>query len=212
MSERCAGAGCTLEPAHPFHIPGHSTYLHDFVRRPAPTPPTAHVHEWSYLDGNETEGTESVCRCGAVRDDESGSPAPPTDEALRALVDGLKAKHERGDWADGEYGSGGFLPSDDGLECHTCGNWCDIPATLDRILAAARPAGLDAAWSEVELLLPRGWLLSLEQVFPGEHASKWHADAMSTSDITDGSDGWGSTPVEALTNLAAARARRGSEG
>jgi hypothetical protein len=26
-----------------------------------------HRHEWHYYDGNEYEGTEDACRCGAVR-------------------------------------------------------------------------------------------------------------------------------------------------
>lgn len=36
-----------------------------------------HEHEWHYYDGNEMEGTESACACGAVRDDETGTITPP---------------------------------------------------------------------------------------------------------------------------------------
>ena len=54
-----AGACCTLEASHPFHIPGHSTYLHDYRPAPAPTP------------------SEPVARCGwrpGYRTDSCGFP------------------------------------------------------------------------------------------------------------------------------------------
>jgi hypothetical protein len=34
--ERCAKPGCGLESAHPFHVPGHSTYSHPFTPSDAP--------------------------------------------------------------------------------------------------------------------------------------------------------------------------------
>jgi hypothetical protein len=48
-----------------------------------PVTPPAHAHVWHYYDGNETEGTEYRCRCGAMTDDQ---PAPAADEARCAFV------------------------------------------------------------------------------------------------------------------------------
>lgn len=62
---------------------------------------------------------------------------------------------------------------------------------------------IDAAWKEAEAALPDGWSLSLTSYPPGEwdcHATAWNFHG----GVSKGAvDGFGETPAEALTTLAA---------
>lgn len=79
-----------------------------------------------------------------------------------------------------------------------------LRADLDAIVTAARAEGLDAAWAEVERLLPEGWWLGGVQRYGG----RWAAAAWGPAPEWPRCHAEADDPIIALRNLALALAAR----
>lgn len=157
--------------------------------------------------------------------------------ALDGLVDVIREEHRPVAYHWSQSGESGTVCAASVTGLHSrvtrwpCSVESAIVAAFDRL--AVRAEGLDGAWAEVERALPEGWWLHDlcaysfdDHAYRAEACSAGTRDGMSerqsdkpfgTRIYTSGphEHAFGSTPAEALRNLAqalAARARRTGEG